>query len=63
MIYTVKECWEKACEYDHVDPKSKFVVFSDKNPWVEPYNKAMNALVKVCSEHPQWDCLNNKWVK
>ena len=25
--------WRKACEFDGVDPKEKFVVFSDDNPY------------------------------
>jgi hypothetical protein len=39
--YTVKEAWTKACKYDKVDPNSKFVVFSPKNPWAKKYNTAM----------------------
>jgi len=36
-----KLLWDRACQYDGIDPGSKFVVFSDSNPWVEKYNKAM----------------------
>ena len=25
--------WIKACKYDNIDPDSKFVVFSDDNPY------------------------------
>ena len=28
-----KENWIKACKYDNIDPDSKFVVFSDDNPY------------------------------
>ena len=30
--HVVKQ-WKKACEYDNIDPKSKFVIFSKDNPY------------------------------
>ena len=27
------ERWQRACEYDGIDPRSRFVVFSDGNPY------------------------------
>lgn len=38
---TVKQLWNKACEFDGIDPESKFVVFSKANPWVPAYNRAV----------------------
>ena len=37
--YTLRDLWVKACEYDKIDPNSKFVVFSKDNPWAKKYNK------------------------
>ena len=37
-IYSLRDLWVKACEYDGIDPESKFVVFSDDNPWMRKYN-------------------------
>jgi hypothetical protein len=36
--YTFKDLWRKACEYDGIEPTSKFVVFSKGNPWARKYN-------------------------
>ena len=30
---TPDELWRLACEYDGIDPRSRFVVFSDENPY------------------------------
>ena len=40
--FTPKELWLKACRFDGIDPNSKFIVFSDKNPFTEKYNRAMS---------------------
>jgi len=32
-VLTPRECWIKACEYDGIDPRSMFVVFSEGNPY------------------------------
>lgn len=37
--YSLRELWIKACEFDQIDPASKFVVFSTDNPWAKQYNK------------------------
>ena len=34
-----KALWIKACEYDKIDPKSSFVVFSDDNPFTKEYDE------------------------
>lgn len=41
--WTIKQLWDKACEYDRIPPKSTFVVFSDHNPWIKKYNFAITA--------------------
>lgn len=39
--YTIQEAWARACEHDSIPVESKFVVFSENNPWAVKYNKAM----------------------
>lgn len=36
--YNLKQLWKLACEFDKIDPESKFVVFSKSNPWAKKYN-------------------------
>lgn len=38
---TVKQLWEKSCEHDEIDPTAKFVVFTDDNPYIPFYNRAL----------------------
>lgn len=40
-MFKVKELWEKACQYDDIDEEEKFVVFSKDNPFIKPYNDAI----------------------
>ena len=40
----VKQSWLKACEHDGIDPTAAFIVFSDNNPFMPFYNKAMTEL-------------------
>jgi hypothetical protein len=42
---TIKQLWQKACEHDGITPDSKFVVFSDANPWAKKYNFAMRCVM------------------
>lgn len=35
----MKVLWTKACEFENIDPKSSFVVFSEDNPFEKEYNK------------------------
>ena len=42
--YTLKDLWRKACEHDGIAPSSKFVVFSNDNPWIVRYNNLMLAI-------------------
>ena len=43
---TLKQLWDKACEYDRIPPKAQFVVFSKHNPWMAKYNAAINAYIR-----------------
>lgn len=37
----VKATWESACKHDGISPSSKFVVFSNDNPYLPYYEKAV----------------------
>jgi hypothetical protein len=41
MTYTIPQLWQLACQYDGIAPESKFVVFSQDNPFARKYNFAM----------------------
>ena len=43
----VKNLWRKACEWDKILPESKFVVFSDDNPYLKEYNDAVGQLLRI----------------
>ncbi len=51
VTYTARELWDKACEHDGIQPNSKFVVFSDANPWMKKYNTLM--LLQQTSRMPK----------
>ena len=38
VTYTLKDLWNKACEFDRIEPSSLFVVFSTDNPWAKKHN-------------------------
>lgn len=38
---TVKKVWEAMCKHDGIDPDSRFVVFSDDNPYTQFWNSAL----------------------
>ena len=42
----IKALWNKACDYEGIDRESKFVIFSDDNPWAVKYNEAMGAFME-----------------
>ncbi len=42
----VKDLWDKMCVHEGIDIGSKFVVFSENNPWNEAYRIAMIEYVK-----------------
>lgn len=37
----LKDLWNKACDHDGIERTSKFVVFSNTNPWAKRYNAAI----------------------
>lgn len=41
--YTIQQLWHLACQFDDIDPRDKFVVFSADNPYAKKYNFAMCA--------------------
>lgn len=42
----VRELWVKALEYDGFPPDSKFVVFSDENPYLKQYEEEVGKLLR-----------------
>ena len=42
----VKSLWVKTCEWDKIPPDSKFVEFSDDNPYLKEYNEAIGKLLR-----------------
>lgn len=38
--------WARACRFDGIDPKSKFVVFSDDNPYAIEAGKAASIAIR-----------------
>jgi hypothetical protein len=39
-----KVWWELACQHDGIDPSSKFIVFSDDNPYFQDTMEPLSAL-------------------
>ncbi len=46
LVDKVRELWRKACEWERIPPESKFVVFSEKNPYNREYDEAMGKLLR-----------------
>ena len=42
----VRGLWNKACSWEKIPPESKFVVFSNDNPYTREYNKAVGELLR-----------------
>ncbi len=42
----VRELWRKACEWEDIPLESRFVVFSEDNPFVKDYNEAVGQLLR-----------------
>ena len=51
LANTARELWRKACEFDEIDPSSKFVVFSPENKFATFYNLAMGELFTARREY------------
>jgi hypothetical protein len=43
----VKRLWRKACQHEGIDPKEKFVVFSNDNPFNKDYNYEMGKYLNM----------------
>jgi len=41
-----RELWVKACEWEKIPPDSKFVIFSEDNPYMKEYHEAMGRLLR-----------------
>ena len=51
----VHSLWIKACEWEKIPIESKFVVFSDENPYLEEYNEAISKLLRFKQfQHGEW---------
>jgi len=48
---TVAQLWKQACGHDDIPPGSKFVVFSEDNPYVIFYNKAMREFMEAREQY------------
>jgi hypothetical protein len=48
---TYKAAWVSACKHDDIDPSSSFVSFSDDNPFVPFYEKALTEFQKTMQEY------------
>lgn len=44
--------WVKACKFDGIDPRSKFVVFSQENIYSEQYNVNVGILMDLRKSVP-----------
>ena len=44
---SVATLWDAACKHDGIDPTSKFVCWSDSNPYAASYNDAMGRLLEL----------------
>ena len=47
----VAQLWRQACDHDDIPPESKFVVFSDENPFTAFYNNAMRQLMEATQQY------------
>ncbi|MBI4201192.1 MAG: hypothetical protein HY531_02755 [Chloroflexi bacterium] len=44
LAATVRQLWVKACEHDGIPPDSRFVVFSEDDPYTPYHDKAVREL-------------------
>jgi len=51
MRATVKSAWNSACEHEQIPTDSKFVVFSDDNPFSPFYDKAVRQLMEMMEQY------------
>ena len=48
---TIRSAWVSACKYDKVDPSELFVEFSDENPYIKFYEKALIEYQRTMAEY------------
>ena len=48
---TIKRLWAQACEHDQIPCESKFVAFSDDNPFVKWHDLAIREYQRSLSEY------------
>ena len=48
---TYKVAWVSACNYEGIEPSSSFVCFSENNPFVPFYEKALTEFRKTAIEY------------
>ena len=51
LEYAVRQSWKAACKHDGIEPGSKFVVFSDDNPFVKFKDAAQRELWEARAMH------------
>ena len=49
--FTVRSVWMSACRHDGIDPSESFVEFSNDNPFVPYYEKALTTYNKTMAEY------------
>ena len=47
----VARLWQQACGHDDIPPGSKFVVFSEDNPYVIFHNKAVGEFIEAMQQY------------
>jgi hypothetical protein len=47
VLERIAVAWQKMCDHDGLPVNSKFVVFSDDNPFMGEYNEAMKDYVEM----------------
>lgn len=51
----VQDLWKKACKWEGIEPEAKFVVFSEDNPYMPEYDRAMGKLLRFKQfEYGEW---------
>lgn len=45
-----RELWRKACDHDHVEVRSQFVIFSEDNPFIAEHDRVSQELQRRIAE-------------
>jgi len=51
LAATVRQLWNQACDHDGIPRDSKFVCFSNDNPYLQFHNQAMNQYFDAVREY------------